>query len=466
MNGKKSLSYKMKCIQKIQKELNNYHFSNRRRNNDDLIFDVYNKQKQNNPNTNRVINEKMNFNPVSNCNKNENLRYNNISTNNNDIKSSKNGNILYITNNYKSRPQLLKNNYHYNNLSCLNKCHSYSNYNDLKTESNKNNIRYRAPNIEKIINHIFNQNRKKNSNSINRSHDCDKQKNNINYHYLNEFSNEKILKEKNNKYHSIKQLLHSERKELRRPLRINEIWVGQHIRNMKKKIREKELPKYWEIQIKVKNTKEEIKKQIEKEQDMIAKNQFDNEEKEITKEKYDSKRNKRLMEENIRSYNALSSEFKKEKNKNEQLVKELNKKNSCVINLEKKLKEEIMKNNNSKNELYIQQNNIAYLSKGLIEERKRYNGLRFELLEKMYNIMILEKNLKKERKKNNDSNELLIKERNNMIKLQRELSEKKNNITILENQLKIKSDLYDKVGKMLEEQIEENKFLKNKISGD
>jgi len=80
--------------------------------------------------------------------------------------------------------------------------------------------------------------------------------------------------------------------------------------------------------------------------------------------------------------------------------------------------------------------------------------------------MILEKNLKKERKKNNDSNELLIKERNNMIKLQRELTEKKNSITILESQLKIKSDLYNKVGKMLEEQIEENKLLKNKISGD
>ena len=109
MNGKKSLSYKMKCIQKIQKELNNHNFSNRR-NNNDLIFDTYYKQKQNNSNTNRVINEKMNFNPVSNCNKNENLRYNNITANNNDIKSSKNENILYITNNYKSRPQLLKNN--------------------------------------------------------------------------------------------------------------------------------------------------------------------------------------------------------------------------------------------------------------------------------------------------------------------------------------------------------------------
>ena len=275
-----------------------------------------------------------------------------------------------------------------------------------------------------------------------------------------------MTKEKINKYHSMKQLLYSERKEVQRPLRINEIWVGQYIRNMNKKIREKELPKYWDIQIKVKNTKEEIKKQIEIEHDMMAKNQFNKEEQEIAKEKYESKRNKRIMEENIRNFNALSSEFKKEKNKNEQLVKELNKKNRYVINLEKQLKEEIKKNNNSKNELYIQQNNIAYLSKELIEERKRYNGLRFELMEKMYNIMILEKNLKKERKKNNDSNELLIKERNNMIKLQRELSEKKNNITILENQLKIKSDLYDKVGKMLEEQIEENKFLKNKISGD
>jgi len=383
MNGKKSLSYKMKYIQKIQKELNNYYLANRRRNNDDLIFDGYCNQKQNNPNTNRVINKKMNFNPISNYNKNENFRYNYISTNNNDIKSTKNGNILYITNNYKSKPQLLKNNYHYNNLSCLNKCHSYSNYSDLKSDSNKNNIRYRAPNIEKVVNHIFNQNRKNDSNSNNRSHDCNEQRKKINYHYLNEFSNEKI-KEKNNKYHSMKQLLQSERKEVRRPLRINEIWVGQHIRNMKKKIREKELPKYWDIQIKVKNTKEEIKKQIEIENDMMAKNQFDSEEKEITKEKYESKRNRRLMEENIRCYNALSSEFKKEKNKNELLVKELNKKNSYVINLEKKLKEEIKKNNNSKNELYIQQNNIAYLSKGLIEERKRYNGLRFELLEKMY----------------------------------------------------------------------------------
>jgi len=42
----------------------------------------------------------------------------------------------------------------------------------------------------------------------------------------------------------MKQLLYSERKEKRHPLRINKIWVGQHIRNIKKKIREKEIKKY------------------------------------------------------------------------------------------------------------------------------------------------------------------------------------------------------------------------------
>jgi hypothetical protein len=55
MNGKKSLSYKMKYIQKIQRELNNYNFTNRKRNNDDLIFNAYYNQKQNDQNTNRVI---------------------------------------------------------------------------------------------------------------------------------------------------------------------------------------------------------------------------------------------------------------------------------------------------------------------------------------------------------------------------------------------------------------------------
>jgi hypothetical protein len=65
MNGKNSLSYKLKSIQKIQKELNNDNFAYRRRNNDDLIFNGYFNQKQNNQNINSVINKKNNFNSVN-----------------------------------------------------------------------------------------------------------------------------------------------------------------------------------------------------------------------------------------------------------------------------------------------------------------------------------------------------------------------------------------------------------------